>query len=1601
MGKDYLVEGAKLKCISGSGTVELKIPKGCAYISDEKRKAIKTDCVPGKNIPSFGKCAMNKKDHVCRGCVSLTKEWITLPGNTSFGEEKVNDANAITMQSFLICVKGGIVYPISSGQKPGIGERKSAGNLPFWKIIGRWLGANTLIQIFAGEPINVNIGNFICEKEDLVIKGITEMKFHMFYNSMDQTKGGSLGEGWRHNYEMHIRRENENVVQVCFGDGREIPYRLATGNIYIPVFGDTGKLVKDKEIFTYRASEGMKYIFDETGRLSVKEDKNGNGEIFSYNENGQLILVKSSNGGSYTYIYNAEGYLISVCDHAGRKIHFLYRYGKLYQFVNSCGFAYTYSYNENGKLESIKTPMGIQSVKNTYDSASRVIKQELPDGGMIELVYNNGCTYMREQNRNMMLYQSDECFRNVRTVYEDGEESFAYNDKNQRVLYVDKNGNRTTYSYDENGNLTEIKDALGRQRSFTYDGDGRLLTESMEGRRLRTNTYNEKGLLIKTEDALGRSRKILYNEKGWPEQIILPDDSCLNISHDERGNIVRVRDPFGTSINYELDTLNRIIATVDGEGKKVFYNFDNREHLLAVTNHVGEVRKFEYNESGKLVKLQDFDGSTVSIEYNAMGKPEKLIDKEGRERKWLYDLMGNLEHVVFPTGAVFCYRYDKSNRIVEIEKKKDLESEEPDTVYAYRYDAVGNLIYIRTGNGKEVFAETFYEYDVLNRLSSVTNPSGEKTFYGYDRITGKINSVTDPAGNQRSYRYNDAGELTEQTDMWGNVTHYEYNALGNLCMITDGAGRVTKHIYQPGGRLEKIIYPSGREISYGYDGLGRISSKTYKNGYSVKYSYDEAGRVILVSDSGGMKKSYSYDAMGRVDSMTDALGNTTRYAYTLNGKLKEVVDAMGNRTEYGYDELDKLIHICQHGNNGETDRVSEYIRDVFGQVECIKDALGMEEFYRYDALGRVVEKTDRDENMTSYVYRPDGKIESIRYGDGRQAEFYYTSLGQISAVKDWLGETKIERNPQGKPERIIDHNGQSICYQWGKFGERIGMVYPDGAVLHYRYDNMLRLTELEKYKAGREDLHIAYGYDEEGRISWKRNGEGYCTRWSYNDLGLPCELLHEDSRGILDRYKFQYDAIGNKAEIQKDRRGLLEESGCYCYRYDPLGRLTEVEKDGVLLRSYQYDSFGNRIGKTDFSRNLKNLYTYDSLNRLKEEEIIFMDNRLKKNYDYDRRGNLVGEYQENELCHGYQFGAINRLEKAWNGTGEEAEYFYNSLGQRTGRKDGGTEENYLLDLTKTYHNLLSVETTDKTQNFYWDYNAAATEERENMLQYYLQDELGSPLRVLCSTGKGEAYGYDEFGGDLYQPGKEEKFGNCYSRHGEYQPFGYTGYRYDNVSGTYFAQAREFRPDLGRFTAEDVVRGSGMMPKTLNRYGYCWGNPVNLVDLDGKLPKILEIIRENLSDNDGTLSIKVSATATAATSVYIDAGISVDWEGNVAFQWSYEVPGVNDTAAAGTLNAGAAINVAVTDAENVDGLLGPSTSIGVSGGWLKDVTFDLLSFEDASDMNSDVDGVQVGLGKGVGQLVDLHIIETYTSNYNKFNIYDLLEKYIFKGKAGCE
>ena len=316
---------------------------------------------------------------------------------------------------------------------------------------------------------------------------------------------------------------------------------------------------------------------------------------------------------------------------------------------------------------------------------------------------------------------------------------------------------------------------------------------------------------------------------------------------------------------------------------------------------------------------------------------------------------------------------------------------------------------------------------------------------------------------------------------------------------------------------------------------------------------------------------------------------------------------------------------------------------------------------------------------------------------------------------------------------------------------------------------------------------------------------------------------------------------GNKTGITKERRGLEAESGVYTYGYDALGRLSEIQKDGQMQTRYGYDAFGNRILKEEGTT--RTTYRHNALNQLIAEN----RERIEKVYGYDRRGNLTRIIENGQTTHQYVYGTLNRLEMAVDQAGKAAKYAYNGLGHRVGKQEGSIRKEqldqlnpqkqidveignisqirYTIDLTKQYHNLLVREEEQRTQTYFWDGNVTSYEENGRQ-GYYLQDELGSPLRIEDELGAiKESYGYGAFGEDLY--------GN----QGELQPFGYTGYQMDAVAGTYYAQAREYQASIGRFNSEDIIGGFILFPDTLNHYIYCWNNTLLYIDNDGEFPTI--------------------------------------------------------------------------------------------------------------------------------------------------------------------
>lgn len=62
---------------------------------------------------------------------------------------------------------------------------------------------------------------------------------------------------------------------------------------------------------------------------------------------------------------------------------------------------------------------------------------------------------------------------------------------------------------------------------------------------------------------------------------------------------------------------------------------------------------------------------------------------------------------------------------------------------------------------------------------------------------------------------------------------------------------------------------------------------------------------------------------------------------------------------------------------------------------------------------------------------------------------------------------------------------------------------------------------------------------------------------------------------------------------------------------------------------------------------------------------------------------------------------------------------------------------------------------------------------------------------------------------------------------------YAGYRYDKETGLYFLNARYYAAGIGRFLTKDRVLGDDFNPKSLNRFSYAEGDPVNFIDPSGE------------------------------------------------------------------------------------------------------------------------------------------------------------------------
>lgn len=661
--------------------------------------------------------------------------------------------------------------------------------------------------------------------------------------------------------------------------------------------------------------------------------------------------------------------------------------------------------------------------------------------------------------------------------------------------------------------------------------------------------------------------------------------------------------------------------------------YDQRRNLITRTDPLGRVTRFTYDVLGRLIMRQDPSPETG--------------DHAAPVTTYLYDAAGNVTLTVDPAGVRTLQAYDALNRLYisrTIGSDGTSSTSQTELITRYGYDASGNLIRQTDPLNRRIE----YVYDARNQNTAIKHsgprPTGlpappesvagqAATFYDYDTL-GNLRSVTDASGATTSYAYDRWGRMIRETapapgtgQHAAPVSHHVYDAVGHLVEVRESGvngWRVTSYTWDSLGRLIREVQPAdqtGRrlETGYTYDARDNVLTETRPDRLTVEYQYDLQDRVCRITspDPDGaaplgrqiIARQYNLDGTLRTEQQWNAAEPAavlvTSYSYDQLGRLTRVTqmdpDGCGPlvapETTYHYDVVGNQVQECQHLDQGRVlVRKTSYdgLSRPWKTVESTVGNAVREEITTYDRGGQVVQR-------------------QVGVGDGtatvvyRQTDYAYDELGRLVMQADPL--------PTAEATRPVTY------YYYDAVGNLRFVRDPAGCWTEYEFDRLGRLVMVAKPAVeGMGTAVTRFEYAVTGAVTSVVDPLGRRTSYVRDDFGR--ELLRRlpSIGGQVPEVRTDYDVMGNViGRYTSDGHVTL-------VAYDAFRRLVSVMEDGVKRR-YTYDPLGRLASETDVAGRSTH-YGYDLLGRQTsvQRPSPAGEEPFSQTRD-DRQAELVGDWQ--------------------------------------------------------------------------------------------------------------------------------------------------------------------------------------------------------------------------------------------------------------------------------------------------------------------------------------------------------------------------------------
>lgn len=592
------------------------------------------------------------------------------------------------------------------------------------------------------------------------------------------------------------------------------------------------------------------YVYDEYKRPILITYPDGGKVDTTYDLNDQVTSTIDELGNTFSYTYDLNGNLTVISDPEGRRTLFEYDLmDRLSKVTDKIGGTTTYTYDEMGRVASVTGPME-QNLEIKYNLLGLPEKTVGPDGKLWEKTYDA------------------EAILTSMTSPSGNEITFQTNKLGQLTKTVGPLANTTIYEYDVMGRMTSVTDANGISTSFNYHDTGLPASISMDlfGASVYY-TWNNMGNIAQIKDLNGKSWQFGYTVMG-------------RLSHEDT--------PSGRRTVYNYDTMGRISSMIHHDGQEVFFTYDAAGNLTSwgsgesdltyiydTLNHllVSEGISFSYNAEGMVTSAADTTGtSEVSFEsvYDNAGRISELSYKNGLCLvKYEYDVDNHLSKVTDTlSGAEVAFIYDDNGGLVSVSRsngiKTDFTWDESSRLVGIEHGELANMDYLLDSLGKVMEAD----------LDLPLEPAEHMPLAGKNELTFDDDSQISSAG----YAYDDRGRLLQTprtTFTWdwadrlssAGSAYMTYNGTGDL--VTKQIGSIITHYYyshslgmnpillekHEEGEVERcyVWAPQGHLLYM----IDVVNNRVYF------YHFDREGNtVFLTNGSGEITDSYAYSSYG-------------------------------------------------------------------------------------------------------------------------------------------------------------------------------------------------------------------------------------------------------------------------------------------------------------------------------------------------------------------------------------------------------------------------------------------------------------------------------------------------------------------------------------------------------------------------------------------------------------------------------------------------------------------------------------------------------------------------------------------------------------------